>query len=157
MGSPFGRRFFAGTVNASTQLEAAHPNCVSVIQKAFEGTVRALGQALELRDLETRGHTDRVARLTQRIAELAGMAKAEIRALRWGAYLHDIGKLAIPDAILLKPGPLTETERETMQHHVAIGEQILLDIPGLPLATLQVVRHHHERWDGTGYPDGLSA
>ena len=83
------------------------------------------------------------------------MEKAEIRALNLGAYPHDIGRLAIPDAILLKPGPLTE--RETMHRHVVIGEQTLIDIAGLLLATLRVVRHHHERWEGTGYPDGLSA
>ena len=151
----FGRRIFSGNVDASTHLERAHPHCVSLIQQTFEGTMRALGRALELRDLETRGHTDRVARLTQRVAELAGMTKAEVRALRWGAYLHDIGKLAIPDAILLKPGPLTSDERPTIQAHTTIGEEILRDVPGMPAAALQIVRHHRERWDGSGYPDHL--
>ena len=143
-------------IDTSVHLETAHPECIGLIAETFEGTMRALGIALELRDLETAGHTDRVAGLMERVARVLGLPRDQRRALRWGAYLHDIGKLAIPDRILLKPGRLTPSERRVIEAHTLRGEAILKGVPGMPRATLLIVRHHHERWDGAGYPDGLS-
>lgn len=142
--------------DASRSIERAHAGCVREIHATFEGTVLALGRALELRDYETRGHTDRVVAWTDRVTERLGLDAATRRSVRWGAYLHDIGKLAVPDTILLKPGRLNERERERIREHAADGVRMLADVPSLPAETLDVVRHHHERWDGTGYPDGLA-
>lgn len=141
--------------DASRSIERAHAGCVREIHATFEGTVLALGRALELRDYETRGHTDRVVAWTDRVTERLRLDPAVRRAVRWGAYLHDIGKLAVPDTILLKPGRLNERERERIREHAADGVRMLTDVPSLPAETLDVVRHHHERWDGTGYPGGL--
>lgn len=84
------------------------------------------------------------------------LAEPALTHLRWGAYLHDLGKLAIPDSILKKPGKLEPEEWERMQAHTTLGEEMARRLGFLPQATLQVIRHHHERWDGSGYPDGLA-
>ncbi|WP_169311730.1 HD domain-containing phosphohydrolase [Marinithermus hydrothermalis] len=125
------------------------------IETTREATFRALGIALERRDFETRGHTDRVVALTAQLGEALGFHGAELEALRWGAYLHDIGKLAMPDEILLKPDNLVTREWHVMQTHPEVGYEMLKDIPFLPEITRNVVRYHHERWDGSGYPEGL--
>lgn len=126
------------------------------VESTREATLRALGLMLEHRDFETKGHTDRVVALTERFAAAAELP-ADLRlALRWGAYLHDVGKVAVADAILLKPGPLDDGEFATIRRHPAVGAEITDDIGFLPAATREVVRHHHERWDGAGYPDGLA-
>ncbi|ACO47690.1 putative metal dependent phosphohydrolase (plasmid) [Deinococcus deserti VCD115] len=121
-----------------------------------EETLRALGLALEYRDYETKGHTDRVVALTERLGQALGFAGADLDALRWGAFLHDTGKVAIPDAILLKPGKLTPEEWEVIKRHPSIGYEMLHHIPSLPPATLDVVLYHQERWNGSGYPCGLA-
>ncbi|MFC4454006.1 PAS domain S-box protein [Deinococcus sonorensis] len=121
-----------------------------------EETLRALGLVLEYRDYETAGHTDRVVRLTERLARALGFSGSELDALRWGAYLHDTGKVAIPDSILRKPGKLDAEEWAVIQQHPVIGYELLQHLPNLPASTLEVVRHHHERWDGTGYPAQLA-
>lgn len=126
------------------------------IRSTREATFRALGIALEYRDLETRGHTDRVVELSNRFAEELGLEQAQRQALTWGAYLHDIGKIAVPDAILLKPGRLAEAEFAVIKKHTIFGTEMLSDLPFLPAETRQVVRGHHERWDGAGYPDQLA-
>ncbi|GGM19835.1 PAS domain S-box protein [Deinococcus aerophilus] len=120
-----------------------------------EETLRALGLALEYRDYETKGHTDRVVRLTERLGCALGFAGADLAALRWGAFLHDTGKVAIPDAILLKPGKLTPEEWDLIKRHPGIGFEMLHHIPSLPATTLEVVLYHQERWNGSGYPKGL--
>lgn len=125
------------------------------IKATREATFRALGVALEHRDLETHGHTDRVVALSRRFAAAMDLDAEEQRALVWGAYLHDLGKLAVPDAILLKPGRLTEDEFAVIRRHTLFGAEMLRDIPFLPSGTRQVVLSHHERWDGTGYPERL--
>lgn len=128
-------------------------------EKAFlarEGAIRALGLALEYRDRETKGHTDRVTALSGSIARGIGLDDEMREALRWGAYLHDIGKISIPDPILLKPGALDEQEWLTMKSHPASGYEFARALGFLPQASLDVVLYHHERWDGTGYPKGLS-
>ncbi|HEU4741690.1 MAG TPA: HD domain-containing phosphohydrolase [Meiothermus sp.] len=126
------------------------------IQRTRDSAFRALGLVLEYRDYVTKGHTDRVVALGERFGMALGLAETELEALCWGAYLHDIGKIAIPDAVLLKPGSLSEAEWATIRRHPLIGYEMLSGLPELPAGTLQVVRHHHERWDGGGYPDGLA-
>ena len=111
--------------------------------------------ALEYRDYETKGHTDRVVLLTERLGQALGFLPADQDALRWGAFLHDTGKVAIPDNILLKPGKLTPEEWDFIKRHPTIGYEMLHHIPSLPPATLEVVLYHQERWNGSGYPDGL--
>lgn len=121
-----------------------------------EATLRALGIALEYRDYETKGHTDRVVTLSLAFGQMLAFKPDQLQALKWGAYLHDIGKIAIPDQILLKPGALSEEELEAVHHHTLIGVEMCGDIPFLAEETLQVVRNHHESWDGLGYPDKLA-
>lgn len=132
------------------QMEALHN-----LENAYDHTLQALGLALEYRDYETQGHTKRVAAWSDRLAQDLGVDPITRRSLRWGAFLHDIGKLAVEDGVLKKPGVLTEDEFAKMRQHVIIGYEILSQIQFLPMETLQVVRHHHENWDGSGYPDGL--
>ena len=120
-----------------------------------EETLRALGLALEYRDYETKGHTDRVVSLTEQLGERLGFGGSQLDALRWGAFLHDTGKVAIPDAILLKPGKLLPDEWSVIKRHPTIGFEMLQHIPSLPPTTLEVVLYHQERWNGSGYPLGL--
>ena len=117
--------------------------------------IEGLSQALELRDLETVGHTRRVSTWTMRMVEHMQMSPEQRDAIRQGALLHDIGKLGIPDAILLKPGSLTRQEQKVMQQHVSYGYNILAPITDMR-QTLDIILYHHERWDGTGYPHGLT-
>jgi len=126
------------------------------LKQARDSMLRAFGVALERRDYETQGHTERVTRLSVELASSLGFRGPELEAIRWGAYLHDIGKLSIPDRILLKPGPLTNEEWEMMKRHTEIGYDMLEPIPFLPETTRNIVRYHHERWDGSGYPEGLA-
>lgn len=126
-------------------------------RRAQESAVRALGLVLEARDHETKGHTDRVTSLASRLGAAAGLSAEALQTLRLGAYLHDIGKVAVPDAILQKPGPLTPAERQTMQAHVASGERFAASLDFLDQGVLDVIRGHHERWDGAGYPAGQQA
>jgi putative nucleotidyltransferase with HDIG domain len=121
-----------------------------------ESTLRALGLMLEHRDFETKGHTDRVMALALRFGRKLNLDVERLQSLRWGAYLHDIGKIAVPDHILLKPGKLTSDEFEVIKEHTIIGTAMCQDILFLPSETRQIVRSHHERWDGSGYPDGLA-
>jgi putative nucleotidyltransferase with HDIG domain len=120
----------------------------------FLQTVTALAQAIEMRDEYTGNHTQRVTAYALLLAEELGLDETERRQLRVATLLHDIGKLAIDDQILRKPGRLSDLEFERMKTHVLRGWEIVQMIPGLAWA-LPVVRGHHERWDGQGYPDGL--
>lgn len=121
-----------------------------------EETLRTLGVALEFRDDETKGHTDRVVRLSLALARRLGLSEAQQDDLRRGAYLHDLGKIAIPDQILLKPGPLSADEWTVMRQHPVTGYGMLRHTPTLGQACLVVVLHHHEHWNGGGYPHGLN-
>ncbi|WP_337867213.1 HD-GYP domain-containing protein [Meiothermus sp.] len=125
------------------------------LEDAYDGTLRALGLALEFRDHETQGHTKRVVAWADQLAQDLNLDASTRKFLRWGAYLHDIGKLSISDSILRKPDKLDEEEWEIMKSHVVMGWEMLSRVPFLPQETLEVVRHHHENWDGSGYPDGL--
>ncbi len=124
------------------------------IERSYEDTLQALGTAIDLRDNETAGHSQRVCRYSLEIARAMGWSEKQLENLARGAYLHDIGKLGIPDGILLKPGPLTEEERKFMQQHVQIGFDVVKDIPFLADAA-EIILMHHERYDGGGYPRGL--
>ncbi|PNY81089.1 sensor domain-containing diguanylate cyclase/phosphohydrolase [Deinococcus koreensis] len=128
---------------------------VSDLRRALEGGQRALGIALELRDLETAGHTERVVTLASELARALKLPQETQEILRQGAYLHDLGKLTVPDAVLLKPGRFTPEERAIMETHALRGYEIASQIAGLPQGTLEVIRSHHEKWDGTGYPARL--
>ncbi|MCP2015416.1 putative nucleotidyltransferase with HDIG domain [Deinococcus sp. HSC-46F16] len=140
----------AGTVTLQRTYETARAAATR------EGALLALGLALEARDYETQGHTGRTVALSMRLGRALGLDESAQDHLRQGAYLHDIGKLSVPDDILLKPGPLTPEERRQMQRHVLTGEALVRRIPTMPPEVLEVVRSHHERWDGAGYPDGLA-
>ena len=118
-------------------------------------TVRALSNAVEARDAYTGKHAERVAAYGIEIARALGLAAPDAPEIEFGFLLHDIGKVAIPDSILFKPGPLTEEERALMARTRMIGAEIMRGIEFLPRPA-KVVRSHHERWDGTGYPDGLA-
>jgi response regulator RpfG family c-di-GMP phosphodiesterase len=124
------------------------------IEHSYEDTLQALGAAIDLRDTETAGHSQRVCRYSIEIARSMGCSEEELGSLARGAHLHDIGKLGIPDAILLKPGPLTADERRLMQRHVRIGFDLVKDIAFLSDAA-ELVLTHHERHDGSGYPRAL--
>jgi response regulator RpfG family c-di-GMP phosphodiesterase len=125
------------------------------LQSAYQQTVTALGSALESRDTGTGQHSERVQRYALELARVVDPELAEDPSVEYGFLLHDVGKIGIPDGILRKPGPLTTTERRLMQTHTVLGEQMLGDVVFLKGEGLKVVRHHHERWDGAGYPDGL--
>ena len=124
------------------------------LRMAYEATLEGWARALELRDWETKGHTQRVVALTVRLAQEMGMSSEEIVHVRRGALLHDIGKLSIPDSILLKPGKLTEEEWQVMRQHPQYALEMLSEIEFLRPA-LDIPYCHHERWDGQGYPRGL--
>jgi response regulator RpfG family c-di-GMP phosphodiesterase len=126
------------------------------LQTRYNAMIEGLSRALELRDLETEGHTRRVSELTMQLVKHAQIPADEWDSIRQGALLHDIGKLGIPDAILLKPGSLTPRERKVMQQHVLHGYNILVPIIG-SRHTLDITLYHHENWDGKGYPYGLQA
>jgi len=121
---------------------------------AYDATITGWSHAMDLRDKETEGHTQRVTELTLRLAERMGISQAEMIHLRRGALLHDIGKLGVPDHILLKPGPLDEEEWKAMREHPRFALDMLLPITYLR-PTLDIPYSHHEKWDGTGYPRGL--
>ncbi len=120
----------------------------------YDLTLEGWSKALELRDYETEGHTQRVTNLTVRLAEFMNVPRVQIVHLRRGALLHDIGKIGIPDAILNKKGPLTEAEWEVVRKHPGFAYDLLFPIPFLRPA-LEIPHYHHERWDGSGYPGGL--
>src|SRR5689334_4995015 len=125
------------------------------LERSYDITLEALGDALDLKDAETEGHSKRVTAFTIAIARAMGLGQDRIRVIARGAFLHDIGKMAIPDAILRKPGALTEAETEIMREHCFRGYQMLKKIPFLSEAS-EIVYSHQERLDGTGYPRGLS-
>src|SRR4051812_42225098 len=127
---------------------------MSDLERSYDITLEALGDALDLKDAETEGHSKRVTAFTIAIARAMGLSSQEIRVIARGAFLHDIGKMAIPDAILRKPGKLTEDEQAIMREHAYRGYQMLRKIPFLAEAA-EIVYSHQEMYDGSGYPRGL--
>jgi HD-GYP domain-containing protein (c-di-GMP phosphodiesterase class II) len=128
----------------------------SELAQAYDETIEGWSHALDLRDHETEGHTQRVMEMTVALAREAGLSEAELLQVRWGSLLHDIGKMGIPDGILLKPGPLTDEEWVIMKKHPTFAYEMISPIRYLHTA-LDIPYCHHEKWDGTGYPRGLKA
>jgi cyclic di-GMP phosphodiesterase len=127
---------------------------ITALERSYDITLNAPGDALDLKEGETEGHSKRVTAFTIAIARAMGVSVDQIRVIARGAFLHDVGKMAISDAILRKPGPLTDQETAMMREHCLRGYQILKQIPFLAEA-VQIVYCHHENYDGTGYPRGL--
>jgi putative nucleotidyltransferase with HDIG domain len=125
------------------------------LTRSYMATVRALSNAVEARDAYTGKHAERVTLFAIEIARELGLPAPDTPEVEFGFLLHDVGKLAIPDSILFKPGPLTTEERAMMSRHTIVGAEIMRDIEFLAEAS-KVVRSHHERWDGNGYPDRLA-
>jgi len=126
------------------------------LENAYRTTLQALTAALETRDSETHGHSERVVTFSLRLGREYGLTALEMKALEFGSLLHDIGKIGVPDAILRKPAKLTDEEWVRMREHPMHGQQILRGIKFLEGAA-KVVAQHHEKWDGSGYPLGLKA
>ena len=128
-----------------------------LLQDSYLETVTALATALESKDTHTRAHSHRVERYAVELLATIDVKKLESDpAIRYGFLLHDVGKIGIPDGILQKPGPLTPAERRRMQTHTVLGEQMLGGVAFLQGEGLHIVRSHHERWDGKGYPDAIA-
>jgi putative nucleotidyltransferase with HDIG domain len=127
---------------------------VQTIESTYDQSLQALSSALDSRDNETHGHSFRVTSYAIRLGQALGIEGVQLGLLARGALLHDVGKIGVPDAILLKPGKLTDEEWVIMRKHVHTGYQMLNHIEFLQLS-LDVVKHHHESWDGSGYPNGL--
>ena len=129
---------------------------VAVNRSLSPESVHALVKAIELKDRTTAAHTWRVVLYARAMAEESGLSHDLVGRISTGAALHDVGKLEIPDAILQKPGPLTPDEFKTIKTHAALGHERLVAMGEHDPVILELIRHHHERWDGGGYPDGLA-
>ena len=127
-----------------------------LLENAYHETVTALATALETKDTGTRAHSQRVQSYALELTKAIDPELIDDQSTEYGFLLHDVGKIGIPDGILLKPGPLTDAERRRMQTHTILGEQMLGGVAFFQGEGLRVVRSHHERWDGTGYPDGIA-
>ncbi len=136
------------------QRTAELDRALNSLEDAYRSTLKALTSALETRDSETHGHSERVVTYSLRLGREYGLASEKMKALEFGSLLHDIGKIGVPDSILRKPGKLTEEEWVKMREHPVHGQQILRGIEFLEGAA-RVVAQHHEKWDGSGYPLGL--
>lgn len=146
---PFDRLELAARVKSLVRQKRLNEDLDHAEQVLF-----SIASAIESRDPNTGDHCERLVTLGQAFGEYLNLTRAQMRNLQWGSYLHDIGKVGIPDAVLLKTEKLTTQEWDVMRQHVLIGEKICQ-----PLRTMRgvipIIRHHHERWDGSGYPDGL--
>jgi putative nucleotidyltransferase with HDIG domain len=129
---------------------------IADLEEEFLSLVRFWGESIEAKDRYTMGHCARVAEYACRIAERAGLTDRELVWFRMGAFLHDVGKTEVPEEILNKPGRLTDEERALMERHTTIGDEMLAPVE-FPWDIRPMVRSHHERWDGRGYPDRLVA
>ncbi len=124
------------------------------LQRAILQSLLGLANALEAKDPCTRGHSERVARMAQRIARTLSLSESSVQVVAQAGLLHDLGKISIPEAILRKPGPLTEAEWDVMRQHPVVGARIVAPLEFFAEGAV-IVRHHHERVDGSGYPDRL--
>ncbi len=145
------------TVGAQLALTAQNLRLIERLRETFESSIAAVAGAVEARDGYTDQHCRRLAAFSSMMGTRLDMPEDEIRAMELGALLHDVGKIGIPDSILNKPGRLSHEERCEMQRHPEIGAGIIAPVVGLEETTLHCVIHHHERWDGSGYPEGLVA
>jgi len=137
-------------IQERTKLQEANAQLLS----AYEATIEGWSHAMDLRDRETEGHSRRVTQLTEKLAKALGMSEQEIRHIRRGALLHDMGKIGIPDSILHKPDNLSDEEWVIMRKHPQLAYDMLHSVEYLHPA-LEIPLSHHEKWDGTGYPRGL--
>src|SRR5258707_14036950 len=126
---------------------------LSQLERA-EAVITTLALTIEARDPYTLGHCDRLSRYAVAVGEALGLDPEMVRSLRLGGYLHDLGKISVPDGILLKPGPLDPIEYERIRAHPGAGSDLVLGLRSMELVR-PIMRHHHEKWDGSGYPDGL--
>ena len=149
---PVDRQELVTTIRA--RLDRGNQLMLYQLQNAYESSLIMLANAIELRDQYTRGHVERVMVISLEIAEKLNWPKTQVQPLRFGAILHDIGKIYIRESILTKPGKLTPEEWDEMKQHTVVGADLLKNIPYLS-QTIPIIRSHHERWDGKGYPDGL--
>ncbi len=124
------------------------------LEKAYDATISGWIRALSLKDHETAGHSERVAQMAVFLATELGVPEKDLNDIRRGALLHDIGKLAVPDAILQKQGPLTEAEYMIVRQHIQYAKEMLAPIEFLK-PVVEIISNHHERWDGLGYPKAL--
>jgi PAS domain S-box-containing protein/putative nucleotidyltransferase with HDIG domain len=159
-------KIFSGSISSFANGGGAHLvaiNCHEITERvqkekelaqAYEATLVGWSRALELRSKEIEGHSQRVTEMTLKLAKAMGMKEEELIHVRRGTLLHDIGKMAIPDEILLKPSELSEEEWDVMKQHTRLAYEMLYEIEYLRPA-LAIPRHHHEKWDGSGYPDQL--
>jgi putative nucleotidyltransferase with HDIG domain len=151
----FGHRRYRDSVHQQINLiERAQQERIALMEKSHRETIEALAVTINAKDEVTHEHVLRVQIYAAGVARILGCSPEEIEALKAGALLHDIGKIAVPDYIINKPGKLTAAEFEKMKIHTIVGAQILGRVE-FPYPVVPVVRHHHERWDGRGYPDGL--
>ncbi|WP_017315905.1 response regulator [Mastigocladopsis repens] len=146
---PFDRVELAARVKSLVQQKRLNEDLDHAEQVLF-----SIGRAIESRDPNTGDHCERLVKLGKAFGEYLNLTRTQIRDLMWGGYLHDIGKVGIPDAVLLKTGKFTAQEWEVMRQHVLIGEKICQPLRSMR-GVIPIIRHHHERWDGSGYPDGL--
>jgi len=149
LSKPFDQLELSARVNSLVQQKRLNEDLDHAGQVLF-----SIARTVESRDPNTGDHCERLVTLGKALGKFLNLSRVELRDLMWGGYLHDIGKIGIPDCVLLKMGNLTTAEWDVMRQHVLIGERICQ-----PLRTMQgvvpIIRHHHERWDGSGYPDGL--
>ena len=141
------------SIGDNAALAVRNARLMGDLQDSYDMTLEALSNALDLRDRETEGHSRRVVEYTARIAEAMGVPAEEIKVMRRGALIHDIGKIGVPDAVLLKPGKLDAEERKVIERHPEAGFEMLAEIPYLK-KEIEIVLAHQEKWDGTGYPRG---
>jgi HD-GYP domain-containing protein (c-di-GMP phosphodiesterase class II) len=145
------RAAYEQAVRHGAELKTTHRR----LQRAFFQSLLGLANALDAKDACTRGHSERVAGWARRLAQAAGLSDVVAERLAQAGLLHDLGKIGVPEAILRKPGPLSEEEWETMRRHPVVGAQIVAPLEFFEDGAA-VIRHHHERHDGSGYPDGLA-
>ncbi|MDJ0736728.1 MAG: two-component system response regulator [Nostocaceae cyanobacterium] len=149
LSKPFDRVELAARVKSLVRQKRLNEDLDHAEQVLF-----SIARAIESRDPNTGDHCERLVKLGKAFGEYLNLSRNQIRDLMWGGYLHDIGKVGIPDAVLLKQGKLTPEEWEIMKQHVLIGEKICQPLRSMQ-GVVPIIRHHHEHWDGSGYPDGL--
>jgi putative two-component system response regulator len=149
LGKPFSTGELRARIRALLRMKAYTDELESA-----EAVLCALGKTIEAKDPYSEGHCERLGEYSVALGRALALGEEDLRALRIGGFLHDLGKVGVPEAILLKPGPLTREEREIMLRHPALGEAICRPLRSLQ-PVLPIIRHHHERMDGSGYPDGL--
>ncbi len=148
---------FLSLIGIEVAISIRNLGYINELERNYEETMLCLAQALEGRDEYTHGHVDRVRDFSERLAIEMGLAEEEVKLIRRAATLHDVGKIATPDNILHKQSPLTQEEWMEMRKHASMSAKILEPIKSLPREVIMMVLYHHERWDGKGYPKGLSS